>query len=258
MEQALFSPPLSKQRVEYALQHIRESCAASLVDFGCGSGSLLESLLAYQTSLEKIVGVDISQKALARAAKILHSKLNGNIEAEQLTNRIKSAILYRGSILTCDSRLCGYDIATCLEVIEHMEEHEACLFGDIVLSSFCPQILIVSTPNYEYNVILQNSSPQCQEEDPDEKSQQQSCKFRNHDHKFEWTRQQFCQWASELALRHNYDVEFSGVGGEPNKEPGFASQIAVFRRKDGSPANADFTKHFDVIWEWSSSSNSRS
>lgn len=31
MEQALFSPPLSKQRVEYALQHIKESCATSLV-----------------------------------------------------------------------------------------------------------------------------------------------------------------------------------------------------------------------------------
>ncbi|KAM3361751.1 small RNA 2'-O-methyltransferase [Capsicum galapagoense] len=257
MEQALFSPPLSKQRVEYALQHIGESCAASLVDFGCGSGSLLESLLAYQTSLEKIAGVDISQRALARAAKILHSKLNGNIEAEQPTNRIKSALLYDGSILTCDSRLCGYDIATCLEVIEHMEEHDACLFGDIVLSSFCPQILIVSTPNYEYNVILQNST-QYQEEDPDEKSQQQSCKFRNHDHKFEWTRQQFGQWASELASRHNYGVEFSGVGGEPNKEPGFASQIAVFRRKDNSPVKADFTEHYDVIWEWSSSNNSRS
>lgn len=49
--------------------------------------------------------------------QILHSKLNGNIEAEQPTNRIKSALLYDGSILTCDSRLCGYDIATCLEVI---------------------------------------------------------------------------------------------------------------------------------------------
>ncbi|XP_059288742.1 small RNA 2'-O-methyltransferase-like [Lycium ferocissimum] len=258
MEQALFSPPLSKQRVEYALQHIRESSASSLVDFGCGSGSLLESLLAYQTSLDKIVGVDISQRALARAAKILHSKLNGNTEAEQPTNGIKSAILYKGSILTCDSRLCGYDIATCLEVIEHMEEHDACSFGDIVLSSFCPQLLIVSTPNYEYNVILQKSTPQYQEEDPDEKSQQQSCKFRNHDHKFEWTRQQFCQWASDLALRHNYDVEFSGVGGELNKEPGFASQIAVFRRRDSSPVNADFTEHYDVIWEWSSSNNSRS
>ncbi|CAN4081978.1 unnamed protein product [Withania somnifera] len=258
MEQALFSPPLSKQRVEYALQHIRESCASTLVDFGCGSGSLLESLLAYQTSLEKIAGVDISKRALARAAKILHPKLNRNIEAEQPTDGIKSVLLYEGSILTCDSRLCGYDIATRLEVIEHMEEHYARLFGDIVLSSFCPQILIVSTPNYEYNVILQKSTPQYQEEGPDEKSQQQSCKFRNHDHKFEWTRQQFCQWASELASRHNYDVEFSGVGGEPNKEPGFASQIAVFRRKDSSPVNADFTEHYDVVWEWSSSNNSRS
>lgn len=31
MEQALFSPPLSKQRVEYAVKHIKESCATSLV-----------------------------------------------------------------------------------------------------------------------------------------------------------------------------------------------------------------------------------
>lgn len=31
MEQALFSPPLSKQRVEYAVQHIKESCATTLV-----------------------------------------------------------------------------------------------------------------------------------------------------------------------------------------------------------------------------------
>uniref|UniRef100_A0A2P2PIZ8 Small RNA 2'-O-methyltransferase n=1 Tax=Rhizophora mucronata TaxID=61149 RepID=A0A2P2PIZ8_RHIMU len=69
MEQALFNPPLSKQRVEYALQQIRKSSATSLVDFGCGSGSLLDSLLNYPTSLETIVGVDISQKGLSRAAK---------------------------------------------------------------------------------------------------------------------------------------------------------------------------------------------
>ena len=40
------------------------------VDFGCGSGSLLESLLEVPTSLQTIVGVDISQKALDRAAKV--------------------------------------------------------------------------------------------------------------------------------------------------------------------------------------------
>lgn len=148
-----------------------------------------------------------------------------------------------------------------LQVIEHMEEDQACLFGDVVLSYFCPKVLIVSTPNYEYNVILQKSSPPSQEEDPDEKTQSQSCKFRNHDHKFEWTREQFNHWATELAAKHNYSVEFSGVGGSADLEPGFASQIAVFRRicpPQGEDLfkNADTEHRYQVIWEWSSSTSS--
>ncbi|XP_062093293.1 small RNA 2'-O-methyltransferase [Humulus lupulus] len=258
MEQALFSPPLSKQRVEYAVQHIRQTCATTLVDFGCGSGSLLDSLLNYQTSLEKIVGVDISHKSLVRAAKILHSKLNAN----EASAGIKSAILYDGSITEFDPRLCRFDIGTCLEVIEHMEEDQAWLFGDVVLSYFCPKILIVSTPNYEYNVILQRSNLSNQEEDPEDKAQSQACKFRNHDHKFEWTREQFEQWASDLATKHNYSVEFSGVGGSGDMEPGFASQIAVFR-KGTTPtlANDDLPvvvadNHCSVVWEWNSGKRS--
>lgn len=249
MEQALFSPSLSKQRVEFAVQHIRESCAASLVDFGCGSGSLLDSLLDYSTSLEKIAGVDISGKGLARAAKTLHPKLNRNSSAEVPSNETKSVLLYKGSVTNFDSRLYGFDIGTCLEVIEHMEEEDASLFGDVVLESFCPRILIVSTPNYEYNTILQKSTSSGQEDDPDEKNQP---KFRNHDHKFEWTRAQFNHWASDLAARHNYDVEFSGVGGKADVEPGFASQIAIFRRRDSSLKNVELEHHYESIWEWSS------
>ncbi|KAK6154826.1 hypothetical protein DH2020_009074 [Rehmannia glutinosa] len=250
MEQALFSPPLSKQRVEFAVQHIKESSAASLVDFGCGSGSLLDSLLSYPTSLEKIVGVDISQRSLAKAAKSLHSKLNALVDSKEPSSKIKSAVLYDGSITKFDSRLHGFDIATCLEVIEHMEEEDACLFGDIVLSSFCPRILIVSTPNYEYNVILQRSTPHGQEDDPDEKNQSQTCKFRNHDHKFEWTRAQFEDWATDLAARHNYNVEFSGVGGAADVEPGFASQIAIFRRREDNVTNVELADPYVPIWEW--------
>lgn len=134
-----------------------------------------------------------------------------------------------------------------------MEEDEAGLFGDVVLSSFCPKILIISTPNYEYNVILQKSTLHSQEEDPDEKNQQQSVKFRNHDHKFEWTRSQFCSWATGLARRHEYSVEFSGVGGKGDVEPGFASQIAVFRRTitDDTVDDSESNKHYGVVWEWS-------
>lgn len=138
-----------------------------------------------------------------------------------------------------------------------MEEEQAFLFGDVVLSSFCPKVLIVSTPNFEYNVILHKSTVQGQEDDPDEKNQSQSSKFRNHDHKFEWTREQFNDWASKLAERHNYSVKFSGVGGVDGVEPGYASQIAVFQRGGANfPENFNINHHYNVIWDWSSSNSS--
>lgn len=52
------------------IEHKFDPLLTVQVDFGCGSGSLLDSLLNYQTSLEKIVGVDISHKSLIRAAKV--------------------------------------------------------------------------------------------------------------------------------------------------------------------------------------------
>ncbi|KAL5977367.1 hypothetical protein ACLOJK_021713 [Asimina triloba] len=259
MEQALFSPPLSKQRVEYALRHINESHAATLVDFGCGSGSLLDTLLEHPTALEEIVGVDISRKSLCRAAKILHSKLSADSHPKVQSKGIRSAILYDGSITDFDHRLYGFDIGTCLEVIEHMEEDKASLFGDIVLSSFCPRLLIVSTPNYEYNPVLQRIVLPNREDDLEDKSQMPS-KFRNHDHKFEWTREQFNSWASNLASRHNYNVEFDGVGGTPGVEPGFASQIAVFRRNmiEADYMRKDVSHCYEVIWEWTSNRSTSS
>ncbi|CAN8325440.1 unnamed protein product [Cochlearia groenlandica] len=253
MEAAFFKPPLSKQRVEYAVKHIKESSASTLADFGCGSGSLLDSLLDYPTSLQTIIGVDISKKALARAAKMLHLKLN-----KEACN-IESATLYDGSILEFDSRLYDIDIGTCLEVIEHMEEDQASEFGEKVLSLFRPKLLIVSTPNYEYNTILQQSTPVAQEENhtEDKPESTQLPKFRNHDHKFEWTREQFNNWASKLAQRYNYSVEFSGVGGSGDVEPGFASQIAVFKREEDKAfvAAAENVAEgsmqlYNVIWEW--------
>ncbi|KAK1277087.1 Small RNA 2'-O-methyltransferase [Acorus gramineus] len=261
MEQALFSPSLSKQRVEYALRHIRESCAKTLVDFGCGSGSLLESLLEHKTTLQKIVGVDLSKKGLSRAAKMVHSKLSMNSNHGIENASLKSAELYYGSITDFDPRLYAFDIGTCLEVIEHMEEDQAHMFGDVVLGYFCPHTLIVSTPNYEYNPILQKTSLPDKDDDMDEKSQTSQCRFRNHDHKFEWTREQFEHWASNLAVTHNYGVEFGGVGGSEGVEPGFASQIAIFRRDATHQAkqcmmNWESKQVYEVVWEWTDRSRS--
>ncbi|XP_037477160.1 small RNA 2'-O-methyltransferase-like [Triticum dicoccoides] len=253
MEKALFNPPLSKQRVEFAVRHINQLHATTLVDFGCGSGSLLDSLLEHPTTLEKIVGVDISRKGLTRAAKSLHQKLSKKL---LLQSSVPTAVLYHGSVTDFDSRLYGFDIGTCLEVIEHVEEDQASLFGNIVLSSFCPAVLIVSTPNYEYNPILQRSALPNKEEKREQDAG--SCKFRNHDHKFEWTRSQFQHWATGLAASHNYCVEFSGVGGSSD-EPGYASQIAVFRRLardqgESSLNEDDSHQPYEVLWEWPNAS----
>ncbi|ESQ55292.1 hypothetical protein EUTSA_v10024347mg [Eutrema salsugineum] len=245
MEADFFKPTLSIQRVEFAVKHIKELSASNLVDFGCGSGSFLGSLLDYPTSLQTIVGVDISQKRLARAAKMLQSKLNKG------AGNLKSIILYDGSILEFDSRLHDIDICTCLEVIEHMEEDEACKFGETVLSLFRPKLLIVSTPNYEYNTILHKSARY----HPKDKSMSHRSKFRNHDHKFEWTRAQFKRWAYKLSQRHNYRVEVTGVGGS-NVDPGFASQIAVFSRQSFFEVDVvekvaeGSMQSYKVIWEW--------
>ncbi|KAJ1378081.1 putative small RNA 2-O-methyltransferase [Sesbania bispinosa] len=70
--------------------------------------------------------------------------------------------------------------------------------GSVILQ--WPRILIVSTPNFEYNVVLQGLNPPSQEqEESDEKTLLQS------------------------SARHNYNVEFSGVGGSADVEPGFDS-----------------------------------
>ncbi|GKD99131.1 small RNA 2'-O-methyltransferase, partial [Tanacetum coccineum] len=67
------------------------------VDFGCGSGSLLDSLLDYPTSLERIVGVDISTKAFTRATKTLHTKLSNNATVLVQSSHLKSALLLDGA-----------------------------------------------------------------------------------------------------------------------------------------------------------------
>jgi hypothetical protein len=59
-------------------------------------------------------------------------------------------------------------------------------------------------------------------------------KFRHDDHRFEWTRQQFKDWANGIAETYGYEVSFSGVGYKKGstqvQDVGPCTQIAVFTR----------------------------
>ncbi len=56
-------------------------------------------------------------------------------------------------------------------------------------------------------------------------------KFRHPDHRFEWSRQEFQEWAQKLAERFGYSVRFLPVGPE-HSDYGPPTQMAVFQRKE--------------------------
>jgi hypothetical protein len=76
-------------------------------------------------------------------------------------------------------------------------------------------VVVVTTPNREYNVKF-DGLPAGQ--------------FRHRDHRFEWTRSEFEDWAGELAARFGYAVRFLPVGPEDGTV-GAPTQMGIFDRR---------------------------
>jgi len=89
-----------------------------------------------------------------------------------------------GSLSYRDQRLSGYDAAAVVEVIEHLDEPRLAAFERVLFEFARPGTVIVTTPNVEYNVKFETLP---------------AGHFRHRDHRFEWTREQFRKWASEVA-----------------------------------------------------------
>jgi hypothetical protein len=52
-------------------------------------------------------------------------------------------------------------------------------------------------------------------------------KFRHKDHRFEWTRAEFRQWAENVAALYGYNARFLPVGDE-DPQVGAPTQMGVF------------------------------
>ena len=73
---------------------------------------------------------------------------------------------------------------------------------------------MVTTPNREYNVKFEGLPPG---------------RFRHRDHRFEWTREEFEEWAARSQGASATAVRFLPVGPE-DAELGAPTQMAVFER----------------------------
>lgn len=194
---------LHEERLATALRVLLDSGAASVVDLGCGSGALL-ARLAEQPQFTKIVGVDISGAALISAEQNLGSRLSRSDDRLSLLH---------GSFTDEDPRLVGFDAAVLLEAIEHIEPDRLSIVERTVFGFFRAELVIVTTPNREYNDLYGQ---------PEER-------LRHPDHRFEWSRARFQAWAGGVAARNGYEVDFAGIGWE-HPVRGCSTQMACFRR----------------------------
>jgi len=195
---------------ELRLQTVAEVLSAPehgvqrVIDLGCGGGALLRRLLDVRQFTE-LVGLDVSPWALARAERLL--RLDRLPEAKR-----QRLALRQGSLLYRDDSLSGYDAAAMVEVIEHIPRSRLADMEQVVFGHAHPRLVVVTTPNAEYNVRFASIPPGG---------------LRHRDHDFEWTRAEFAAWAETVGREYGYSGELRGIGpSDPDLGP--PTQMAVF------------------------------
>jgi 3' terminal RNA ribose 2'-O-methyltransferase Hen1 len=208
-EEAAVEKPMSlkQQRLNAVDAALKENGAKRVIDLGCGQGTLLRMLLK-DSFFEQITGVDVSYRAL----EVAQERLDRLHLPSNQSNRLQ---LIQGALTYQDKRFTGYDAATVIEVIEHLDLPRLAAFERVLFEFAQPKTVVVTTPNIEYNVKFENLP---------------AGKLRHRDHRFEWTRQEFQTWAKQVAERFGYTVQFQPVGLE-DVEVGSPTQMGVFRHE---------------------------
>jgi 3' terminal RNA ribose 2'-O-methyltransferase Hen1 len=208
-EEAEVEKPISlnQQRMNAVVNALKESNAKRVIDLGCGQGTLLKILIK-DNFFEQVTGVDVSYRCL----EVAQERLDRLRLPRNQWNRIQ---IFQSALTYQDKRFTGYDAATVIEVIEHLDLPRLEAFERVLFEFAQPKIAVVTTPNIEYNVKFENLP---------------AGKLRHKDHRFEWTRQEFQTWANSVAERFGYKVKFHSVGME-DSEVGAPTQMGVFGRE---------------------------
>lgn len=210
-ESAEPTPGLHEQRLQAVMAAVREVNARTLADLGCGEGRLL-SLAMQERSLTRILGMDVSTFALARARRRLH------LDTLPETQRQRIEVM-QGSLLYRDRRLEGFDAAALVEVIEHLDAPRLSAMERVVFEHARPRRVVITTPNREYNVHWDALG---------------ETRMRHGDHRFEWTRAEGRAWADGVAVRYGYRMTHQELGPMDPERPeiGAPSQLLIFDRVD--------------------------
>ncbi|WP_433957989.1 methyltransferase domain-containing protein [Cytobacillus horneckiae] len=179
---------------------------SSIVDFGSGEGKLATKL-GFINGVQEILAVEPSERESLKAVKRFS-------EASKDESFIVPQNIW-GSLFYFDERLKNKDVMVLCEVIEHIELERLSKVMKTILSDYKPKLLIITTPNKDYN-------------------EQYSLghSLRHADHRFEFTADEFHSWCKEYAQQYRYNIFIDGIGEEVDLL-GSPTQICCFQRMEG-------------------------
>jgi SAM-dependent methyltransferase len=189
---------LHEQRLAAVVATLVAAGSRRVLDVGCGSGLLIERLLALP-GIGEVTGIDASTLALGQARERLG---DGDGRLRLHLAPFDQPVPVTGPI----------DAVTLVEVIEHIEPARLSRLEHGLLGQLRAPLVVITTPNLEYNPLL-GLAPG---------------RLRHPEHRFEWSRARFRAWARGVADRLGYALAVSGIG-EPDALHGAPTQMAVFR-----------------------------
>ena len=201
------TPRLIDRRADAVMQALRDVRAHRVVDLGCGEGALLTRLLS-DSGFTEIVGTDVSSRSLTIAER--------RLDLRRAPDRVRDRIrLLQSSVTYQDDRIAGMDAAVLMEVIEHIDLERLPAAEHAVWGTAQPGAVIVTTPNADYNSLFPTLP---------------AGHVRHADHRFEFTREEFENWAKRVGATYGYSVEFRSVG-DVDERLGSPTQLALFIRE---------------------------
>lgn len=124
--------------------------------------------------------------------------------------------------------------------MEHLPTDVLDHFLPVTLGVYRPRVLFLTTPNYNFNQLFSHPDrPDHRRASgyPDPTGATERV-FRHHDHKREWTEDEWRLWCHDGAEAWGYDVELGGLGQAEDDDPwgrkdaaGKASLTAAFHRQ---------------------------
>jgi len=122
--------------------------------------------------------------------------------------------LWNASLKVFNPRFRMADTVVATEVIEHLDDDELHSFSTVVFSAYHPTVVVLTTPNYDFNKYFDSpvNDEECRTTRFKDPTGRTDRIFRQADHHFEWTMDEFQVWCNHIAATYGYNVEFSGVG----------------------------------------------